>query len=231
MMAEYDFAAAMMVGLLGAGHCLGMCGGIVGALTGAISPTQPLPLNLRMIFTTYYNLGRICSYVMAGSLVGGLSAALTTLGQANHVLALLQALAAFMLILMGLQIGGLFQGLRKIEALGYPLWQRLTPLRQRLPQIKHPYQAWLAGMVWGWLPCGLVYSTLTWALAAADPFAGGRIMLGFGLGTLPALITMGAASQWLSIFLQQRGLRVASGLLLMGYGVHMMWIASRWFVL
>ncbi|GAA5187948.1 sulfite exporter TauE/SafE family protein [Ferrimonas gelatinilytica] len=224
-MTEYGFWAAMLVGLLGGGHCLGMCGGIVGAFSRALPNHGVIDLQQRIAFVLAYNGGRIFSYTLAGILVGFASGMLAALFQLDAALSALQLLAAVMLVLLGLYISQLFRGLAYLEQLGRPLWQRLSPLAQRLLPLHSPGKAFVAGTLWGWLPCGLVYSTLTWALASADPIQGGLIMAGFGLGTLPALLAMGAAADLLERLLNNKKFRFLSGLVLIAYGVQMAYIA------
>ncbi|GAB1153567.1 MAG: hypothetical protein WStaPseu_37030 [Shewanella algae] len=89
----------------------------------------------------------------------------------------------------------------------------------------HPGQALVAGMVWGWLPCGLVYSTLTWAVASGSAGQGALIMLCFGLGTLPALLSAGVAAKALADWAQKRAVRLIAGLLLVGFGIQTLYIA------
>jgi sulfite exporter TauE/SafE len=73
--------------------------------------------------------------------------------------------------------------------------------------------------LWGWLPCGLVYSVLIAAIATGSAINGGLLMLAFGLGTLPTLLTMGMAAVRLKTVLQNIWVRRASGLLVLGFGL------------
>ncbi|GAA4886782.1 sulfite exporter TauE/SafE family protein [Ferrimonas pelagia] len=229
-MTEYNFYAALLVGLLGGAHCLGMCGGIVGAFSQALPGGNAVTLQQRMGFVLAYNAGRISSYTLAGVAVGGAAGALMAMFALDPLLAGLQALAGIMLCLMGLYISQLSKALIHIEALGQPLWRRLAPLGQAILPLHRPGKAYLVGLVWGWLPCGLVYSTLTWALAAADPWQGGLIMAGFGLGTLPTLVAMGAAADLLKRILNSKKFRLMSGLVLIAYGGQMTYIALHQFL-
>lgn len=223
MNGDYQFFAAVLVGLMGAGHCFGMCGGIVGAFSQALPVHRPM--NQRMGFLFAYNLGRITSYTLAGVAVAGLAGALGALFQVDRYLALLQLMAGAMLILMGLYIAQWLPLLAHIERAGRPIWAAMAPLRQRFLPIDTTGKALGAGMLWGWLPCGLVYSTLTWALASADPVEGGLIMAGFGLGTLPALVVMGAAADKIAQITQKKQLKLLSAVVLIAYGGQMSYIA------
>jgi len=80
--------------------------------------------------------------------------------------------------------------------------------------VKSPWQALLFGAVWGWLPCGLVYSVLLWAVTTGGPVQGALFMLVFGVGTLPATLTAGIVTGWMTRFSRTRGLRQTVGVLL-----------------
>lgn len=210
---ENPFLALFIVGLLGAGHCAGMCGGIVGALS-LQAPSQGVAA---LLVHLAYNFGRITSYVMAG-LIAGL------LGQAaGNVLALQNALYLFanlMLIAMGLYLLGVTQFLAPLERGGQTLWRRIQPLTKRFLPVRGLEQALPLGLLWGWLPCGLVYSALTTALASGSAAKGALLMLAFGLGTLPNLLLAGLLLMRFRSFAQARPTRVISGLLVLGYGLH-----------
>ena len=148
--------SALILGLLGGGHCLGMCGGLMGALTMAIPAEQR---NRRLQLLLAYNIGRISSYALAGLLVG---LAGWAIGNSPAAL-LLRALAGILLVCMGLYLAGWWSGLTRIEALGRHLWRHLQPLTRRLMPVTSVPQALFLGAIWGWLPCGLVYSSLLWA--------------------------------------------------------------------
>ncbi|WP_143165526.1 sulfite exporter TauE/SafE family protein [Ferrimonas marina] len=215
----------MLVGLLGGAHCLGMCGGVVGAFSQALPSQGVLSLQQRLAFVLAYNLGRISSYTLMGVAVAAASSALVLMFALDPLLSALQLLAGIMLILMGLYVARLAHWLLWLERAGKPLWNKIAPVAQRLMPLHTPGKAFLAGTLWGWLPCGLVYSTLTWALAAADPVQGGLIMAGFGLGTLPTLVAMGAAATQLKRLLDNKKVKIFSGFVLIAYGAQMSYIA------
>ncbi len=217
---DYSLGAAFIVGLMGAGHCFGMCGGLVGALSSQI-PLDPKRNQLAQILSYQfsYNGGRIVSYVLAGVLCGALAGGIGILFAVDNYLIVLRLFAGVMMILTGLYIARLWFGLLKIEAVGKRVWKHIQPLAQKFVPVKSPLHAVLAGMLWGWLPCGLVYSMLTWAVATADPLQGGLIMAAFGLGTLPALIGAGVATKNLALWLQHKAVRIISGLALIGMGI------------
>ena len=205
-------SSALILGLLGGGHCLGMCGGLMGALTLAIPPEQR-GRRLRLLLA--YNLGRILSYASAGLLLG-----LAGWAVASSPAALaLRVVAALLLIAMGLYLAGWWSGLTRIEALGRGLWRHIQPLASRLLPVSSLPRALLLGALWGWLPCGLVYSTLLWAASQGNAGYSAALMLAFGLGTWPVLLATGLAAERVNALLRRRSVRVAGGVLVMLFGI------------
>lgn len=218
--------SALVLGLLGGGHCIGMCGGLMGALTLAI-PAEQRQRRLGLLLA--YNLGRITSYGLAGLLIGAAGWALAS-GPAATALRLL---AGLLLIAMGLYLAGWWSGLTRIEGIGRLLWRRLEPLARRLLPVRNAPRALLLGALWGWLPCGLVYSTLLWAASQGDALDSALLMLAFGLGTLPVLLATGLAAERLTALLRRRGVRIAGGLLVILFGLwtlpgpHQAWLMGH----
>ena len=204
--------SALILGLLGGGHCLGMCGGLMGALTLAIPPEQRAR-RLRLLLA--YNLGRILSYAAAGLLIGLAGWAVAS----SPAAMLLRVLAGLLLIAMGLYLAGWWSGLTRIEAVGRHLWRHLQPVASRLMPVSSLPRALLLGAVWGWLPCGLVYSTLLWASSQGSPGESALLMLAFGLGTWPVLLATGMAAERLTALLRRRGVRIAGGLMVILFGI------------
>lgn len=213
-MPELSLISAFIVGLLGGGHCVGMCGGIVGAVSMTLPGQRPHPG-----YHLSYNAGRIASYVAAGVIAGLIGSSSLFL---NHVLPiekLLYLLANLILIALGLYLGGWWRGLLVLERAGGLLWKRLQPLSGKFIPVRSFRQAFALGLVWGWLPCGLVYSVLVAALATGSGLQGGLLMLAFGLGTLPTLLAMGLAAVRLKAVLQRVWVRRASGFLVLLFGL------------
>ncbi|MFB4367662.1 MULTISPECIES: sulfite exporter TauE/SafE family protein [unclassified Pseudomonas] len=204
--------SALMLGLLGGGHCLGMCGGLMGALTLAI-PAERRHQRLRLLVA--YNAGRILSYTTAGLLLGLAGWALAS----GPLATLMRSIAGLLLIAMGLYLAGWWSGLTRIEALGRGLWRHLQPITRRCMPITSAPRALLLGGLWGWLPCGLVYSTLMWAASQGDALRSAALMFAFGLGTLPVLLATGLAAERLVNLLRRRGVRIAGGLLVILFGL------------
>lgn len=207
-----QLASALILGLLGGGHCLGMCGGLMGALTLAI-PKEQRSRRLRLMLA--YNLGRILSYACAGLLIG-----LAGWAVANSPGAMiLRVVAALLLITMGLYLAGWWSGLTRIESLGRGLWRHIQPVASKLLPVSSVPRALLLGGMWGWLPCGLVYSTLLWSASQGNALYSALLMIAFGVGTWPVLLATGLAAERTTALLRQRGIRVAGGLLVIVFGL------------
>jgi sulfite exporter TauE/SafE len=213
------YLAAFVIGLLSALHCIGMCGGILGALSFS------LPANVRaqprslVAFLLAINLGRIASYAAAGALFGWLGGALLASDARAWLYDALRILAALVMVGIGLYIGGWFPRFAAVERLGEPLWRLLEPIGRRLLPVQTPLQAVLYGAVWGWLPCGLVYSMLIGSPAQAGALGGALYMALFGAGTLPILLTGGLLAGRLYRLGQDRRFQAVAGLLVIILGL------------
>lgn len=210
-----DALAALLMGLAGSGHCLMMCGGLAGALGQQASVARLL----------IYNLGRISSYTIAGALIGAAAASITQVTPDGFIY--LRLLAALLLFCLGLYFGGWWLGLQRIERLGRPLWRAIQPLAVKFRATRNMPATAVAGMLWGWLPCGLVYSALSWAAVSGSAVNGALYMALFGLGTLPAMFAFGWFSRALQSFLQSRGFRQLMGCILIVYAIWVALIAIR----
>jgi hypothetical protein len=214
-MVEFSLIAVLLVGLLGGVHCLGMCGSIVGIFTSQVPQART-----RWPFHLAYSGGRIASYAVAGALVGAVGQAGLLMRDAVPVQHLLFALSSLMLVLLGLYLAGVWGAVRRLEQLGSGLWRRLQPLTTRLLPVNSVPRALGLGVLWGWLPCGLVYSVLITALASGSIMQGALVMLAFGLGTLPNLLAIGLFWESLRGWVQAPRIRLAAGLLVTAFGVY-----------
>ncbi len=215
---ELSFSSQLLslfvVGLFSTLHCLGMCGGIIGALSFSL-PEDIRQQRWRMLpYITAYNFGRIGSYALAGAVAGGLGQELFQLISPQYGHIILQAVGSGMMIGIGLYLAGWFPGFAQIERLGRPLWAKIEPHAQKLLPVRSPLQAFFFGLLWGWLPCGLVYSTLILATSAGDSLHGAVFMLAFGLGTLPAVMTAGIITGWVTRFSHLPWIKASVGLTL-----------------
>jgi sulfite exporter TauE/SafE len=214
-MTEFSLFAVFVVGLLGGVHCLGMCGSIVGIFT-----TQVPKDKSRWPFHLAYSSGRILSYALAGALVGAVGQAGLLMRDAVPVQHLMFALSSLMLVALGLYLAGVWGMVRHLERFGSGLWQRLQPFTKRLLPVNTVPRALGLGALWGWLPCGLVYSVLITVLASGSALQGALIMLAFGLGTLPNLLAIGLFWESVKGWVQSPQVRLGAGLLVMALGVY-----------
>jgi hypothetical protein len=207
------FGAVFLTGLLGGVHCAGMCGGIVAALAGQRGGKR-LSLHLA------YNGGRVLSYALAGALAGAAGSLGLLLDGLLPMQLALYVLANAMLIGLGLYLAGVSSVVAWIERLGAALWRRIQPLTRNLLPADTLPRALGLGLLWGWLPCGLVYAVLTTALLTGNALDGAAIMAAFGLGTLPNLLLAGLALRRMTAATRARPLRMAAGGLVLGFGVY-----------
>ncbi|MEQ1533344.1 MAG: sulfite exporter TauE/SafE family protein [Sideroxydans sp.] len=214
-MFEFSLFAVFVVGLLGGIHCLGMCGSIVGIFT-----TQVPREKARWPFHLAYSSGRIGSYAVAGALVGAVGQAGFLMRDAVPIQHLLFALSSLMLIALGLYLAGIWGAVRTLEKVGAGLWKRLQPFTTRLLPVNTLPRALGLGVLWGWLPCGLVYSVLISALASGSAAQGAFIMLAFGLGTLPNLLAIGLFWEGIKAWAQSPRVRLLAGSIIALFGVY-----------
>jgi uncharacterized protein len=193
--------ALLLLGLASGVHCVGMCGGFVAAFNGI--PIRKVPDWRR---TIAFNAGRISSYATAGAIAGSIGHAANAAFGAQTVL---YVIANVLLIMIGLHLAGWFSG---IERIGAPIWRLLQPYAAKAMN----GNAYVAGLFWGWMPCGLVYGALGVAAFAGSAAGGAAAMAAYGLGTLPWLIGAGAALAWL----QKRMIRAVAGSAVLAFGVY-----------
>ncbi|MDQ7989455.1 MAG: sulfite exporter TauE/SafE family protein [Candidatus Dactylopiibacterium sp.] len=215
--AASGFISVFLIGLLGGAHCIGMCGGIVGAL----SATQPGQV-ARSAWPRQiaYNLGRILSYGLIGTLVGALGSASLLF---NHVLPVQMVLyvgANLLLVAMGIYLMGFTRALAVLERSGQWLWRRVQPRTRRFLPVRSWRQALPVGFLWGFLPCGMTYSVLSLALVSGSAWRGGALMLAFGAGTLPNLLLAGLLLARYRDIVRARLFRLGAGLIVAGFGVY-----------
>ncbi len=210
-----DWIGAFFIGLLGAGHCMGMCGGIASLLTLGEKRSDRLPILL-----VFYNLGRIASYMLFGGLLGGLAASLSEFSTLNHALIWLRLIAAGLMIVLGLYVGRWWFGLLKLEKVGQKIWSFISPFGQSLLPLRKTWFALPFGFIWGWLPCGLVYSVLTWSVVSGSALSGALVMASFGLGTLPAMLLVGYGATRLKNIQQSLIFRHFAAIFIILYGLY-----------
>ena len=191
-------ASAFLLGFWGSLHCVGMCGGIVGVLHNALSKSNRASTNKRWLFWLAYNSGRILSYSFIGALAAFVGSSLFSIINPDYAHRIGQLLSGLFLMAFGLYLAGWWRGLSQIEKKGAVLWRYINPITQKFIPVKHIHQALCLGMLWGWLPCGLVYSAVVWMFTLPTALHGMFYMAAFGLGTLPMLLLMSTAAEKIS---------------------------------
>jgi len=209
-----QLSAALLAGLLGSAHCLGMCAGISGLF--ALNSSVPSPRN-ELPFALTYNLGRVVSYAILGLVVASFGSVIVK--ASPNIAGGIRLLSGVVIILVGLKVAFDLRILNAIERMGATLWSRIAPAAKNLVPVTSLPRALGLGLIWGWLPCGLVYSVLLIAATSADPVNGAMIMVAFGLGTMPAMVMTGLGAARLSQLMRRRGTRLGFGLLIVILGL------------
>jgi len=205
-----SYITAFLLGLFSTVHCIAMCGSVIGALTLSL-PIETRESQRKMLpYIFNYNMGRLLSYGVAGLIVGFLSSPLATFN--GHLI--LRYLAVIVMICMGLYLAGWFPKFAYMERLGAPIWKWLQPIGQKFLPVRKLSQAFFLGIVWGWLPCGLVYAALAVAATVGEPVKASMVMLAFGAGTLPAVMGAGMFAGMLASLANAKHLRKVAGVLI-----------------
>ncbi len=210
-----QLGSAALLGLAGAGHCLGMCGGIAAALQLGGATGRGI--------TLAYHTGRIASYSLLGALLG----LLTALGTGTQWLLGLRYVAAFLLIGMGLYIANWWHGMALLERAGAFLFAPVQRLTSGLLPLRRVHHGLALGLCWGLMPCGLIYSSLAWAATSGNALHAATLMLVFGIGTLPAMLAVSLGAARLQGFLRRRELKTAIGIALILSGVWTLYITTQ----
>ena len=210
--------AALLMGFFGSPHCLGMCGGLVTAF--GLSMKEVSPAKRRALVATYH-FGRLSSYAFLGLLAGLIgTTVLQPLMQGNSMPRILLGLV---LVFVGVtMLGAPF--LKNLERFGMRFWQYLSPIRQKVFPLNTFPRALSAGLLWGFLPCGLVYGALLIAVVAHNPLSGAALMFVFGLGTVPMLVATHETVGWLRDKIGRFRLRQLNGAIMVLSGLAVVFV-------
>jgi uncharacterized protein len=200
-----------LAGLLGGLHCVGMCGGIFGALSSGNNAAQ-LRLSL--------HIGRILSYGLLGAVVGSLGSMAAMFENWIPVQIGVYVFANTLLLMVACYLLGWNKPIARMESWGAKLWGWISPLTRALIPPRTCPRAFSVGLLWGFMPCGLVYGALAMALLSGSAMNGGAMMLMFGLGTLPNLLAAGALLHYLRPKRRDKVWRLASGVVIGGFGLY-----------
>ena len=216
---QITYTSAFLLGLFSTIHCVGMCGGIIGALSLSL-PAEIRSNRPRMLmFVGTYNIGRILSYSLAGLVAGAIGTGVLASAGFDQGHAVLRVVGVAMMVAIGLYLAGWLPQLAIVEKIGVPVWKKLEPIGRRLLPVASLPKALAYGLIWGWLPCGLVYFVLIWALTSGNALQGALTMLAFGLGTLPTLLATGFMTSWLTRFARSTTARQLVGLLIIAMAI------------
>lgn len=219
-----SLSAAFIAGIAGSAHCFAMCGGLAGALGMRARATAASPSSA---FTNAlsYHAGRLSGYTAAGAICGLIGATLQAVLELARIGTALRIASGALLVLIALRMLSPWNPLRWLETFGGKFWRRLQPYTLSTGKLTGHTQAIALGFLWGWLPCGLVYSMLLFAALSGHALNGAAILLAFGLGTLPSMLTSSVLASQMQRLLKSRWPRFASGVLLLAFGVWMIWIS------
>jgi len=216
MIADWSgITAALIAGLLGSAHCFGMCGGIAGALQLAIPKTP----RAHLIYLLSYNIGRIIGYSLLGLVAGIISLSVAKTLGVEIGLNLLRVFGAIFLFLMAAYIGRWWMILSKFEKFGQKIFNPIRNFGKKWLPLSNPFEAIVVGILWGFLPCGLVYSALAYSASATSITDAVLRMTAFGIGTLPALGLMGGIASSVKVWVQKPAVKQVAALLLLGIAV------------
>jgi len=214
-----SLSAAFIAGVTGSAHCVAMCGGLAGALGMRARAQQHAP---QRVFASALltNIGRVGSYTLVGAIVGAIGSGLATLMDWLHLAAWLRGLAGVLLLAVAVRIVFGWNAFAWLERGGALLWSRIfAPRAQHAAQGIGAAQSLLLGVAWGWLPCGLVYSMALYAALAGDAVRGASIMVAFGIGTLPSMLSSTLLGSQLARLFKYAATRWVAGAILIALGI------------
>ena len=215
-----SYLVAFIMGLFSSMHCLGMCGSIIGTLTLSLKQEIRNTKFKLLPYVLNYNLGRITSYTLAGLAAGILEHVLTMPLGEGHGHRILQILSAIIMTGAGLYVAGWFPRFAYLEKAGFYFWKKIEPLGRRFIPVESLSQAYVFGMIWGWLPCGLVYTALALSATTGDVTRSTLPMLASGRGPLPAVMGVGIMTSFLTRLSRMHRFRQIVGISLMVFNNH-----------
>lgn len=205
---------AFLIGIGSTLHCLGMCGGIMGALSLSLPQDIRSSKSYMIGFVALFNLGRIVSYMAAGLIAGAFGVEILKALGLENAHDILRYVGVGFMVAIGLYLAGWFPQMVQVEKLGQPVWKRIEPIARKMMPINSPLRALLYGMAWGWMPCGLVYMVLLMTVTVGSGVQGASMMLAFGLGTLPIMLSAGFMASWVRRFASSAKTRQLIGLII-----------------
>lgn len=202
---DFYYFYSFIIGIFGSAHCIGMCGGI------SIIISSNLPKKNFIYFVFSYNFGRIISYSIIGFIAGYFGFFLLNFF-GDFFIYFFKILSSLSLLLIGLYLIDIFKTFSFVENFGLKIWIKFNFLFKKFLPIKNFFHSFLIGIIWGQIPCGLVYSVLIWSLSYPSYFDSMLIMFFFGLGTLPSMILTGHFHFYLKKTINKKLLRYFFGI-------------------
>lgn len=202
-----ELITILILGITGSVHCVTMCGSLSIALGFSIPKNRTF-----WQYALYVSLGRVFGYGLIGMIVNLLAQSMVSLTAGG--IFYLSLISGGLMIVVALHILNLTNWLSKIEKVGQWLNPLLQPLKHRLVPIDSFPKCLAYGVLWGFLPCGLVYTALSFALVSPSPLIGFSAMVLFGLTTVPALVGMTVFSTKLSQWVAKPWVKISFALII-----------------
>ena len=212
--------SAWLVGVLGAVHCLAMCGGFLAAVVArdgarAVAPLLPLRTIARRQLA--YHAGRVATYALLGAAFGAAGAAALKSADLLSLQRALYVAANIFLVLLALSLATGAPGVAWLQRAGARVFGIVLPAIRPLLQQPGAIGRIALGLIWGLVPCALVYSVLPLALFAGGTWEGAAVMLAFGLGTVPNLIGTGVLLGHARPLVERKSLRYVAAAVLIAF--------------
>jgi sulfite exporter TauE/SafE len=209
---------AFLMGFLGSGHCVAMCGSLSMALGFSVPNDKPF-----LLYSIMISFGRIFGYGLIGFTVNFFAQSVVSLTQGGVLY--LAFLSSILMFGIGLHIANISSVVLKTEFIGKWFQPLIDPIKAKILPIDSLIKCILYGFFWGFLPCGLVYTALSLALTSPSSVTGFLVMLFFGLGTLPTLVGLTLVNAKLNLILNRSYVRVLLGVSVMLMALWQFYIA------
>ncbi|HIH2763044.1 MAG TPA: sulfite exporter TauE/SafE family protein [Candidatus Azoamicus sp.] len=209
-----SFITAFLLGFFGNLHCFGMCGGIITALSLNILKNK----KKIFIYQIIYNSSRILSYCFIGMFVNIFGFFIFDFLNFN-IKFIFNVFLPIIIIFFGMRLLNIFSSLFfQFEKISYDFFNFLNNKIYLFTALKSPYKEFIIGMLWGSMPCNLVYSALAITFISSSIVKSFLIMMCFGIGTLPAIFFAGSFYSKLIILKRNNFLTKIIGFLTISYG-------------
>lgn len=186
--------SALVLGLMGSFHCVGMCGPIAIAL-----PLHGNTTSQKIFGGTLYNIGRTLTYGIMGAIFGLLGQGLQLIGFQQKVSVIMGAI-----MIVSVLFPALFKNQYNMEKSWFSLVGKLKKSIGKMFSIRTFSSLFFIGMLNGLLPCGLVYMAIAGAIGTGGVVEGSLYMILFGIGTIPMLLAITLAGNFLGLAIRNK---------------------------